>query len=196
MCTINKKIHASERGQIYTKKQACYVIDLGQTFQVLLGEDWLMTERADLSYHSNTCTIHPGDRTMKFIPVPSQDRSQQSSHPLINAVQLRRLTRKGLTCFVVNIIDSGVHLSPTPKHDSDHKEHEPYSGDSHETPIVIPDDISAHMRDTIQKHNKVFQVRKGLPPDRGISHVIPLIPGSVPALSPIQHGRGRRTASR
>jgi len=181
ICTIHIKMHASERGQIYTKKQSCYVIDLGQAFQVLLGEDWLMSERADLSYNSNACTIHSGDRTMKFMPIQCQDRSLQSSHPLINAVQLRRLTRKGLTCFVVNIIDSGVHLSPTPEHDTSHENHEM---DTINVPMEIPNDLSVHMKETLQKHKTVFQIRKGLPPDRGISHVIPLIPGSVPAYRP------------
>jgi hypothetical protein len=40
------------------------------------------------------------------------------------------------------------------------------------------------MTTVLEKHKNVFKVRYGLPPDRGISHVIPLIPGAKPAYRP------------
>jgi hypothetical protein len=48
----------------------------------------------------------------------------------------------------------------------------------------VPDHVTAEVRRLLLEYHTVFDKPPGLPPEREVAHVIPLIPGSVPVYTP------------
>ena len=166
----------------YTRTITTYVVELGEDHDIILGNDWLVREKAELSYLHNICVLHPGGG--ESIPIPirkSGSKSQPSNTSPISVLQAKRLQRKGAKLFMVNVIDTGV--TPYPSTD---EYDDPVSSATDPAPsgtggtVGFPTDISTKVRSVLNKYQRLFVKRQTFPKDQGIEHVINLEPGTKP----------------
>ena len=107
-CTIYIRIHGNQRGHMHSSKISCFVVDLGDSFDVILGENWLKRERAELSYNNNVCRLFSDHRTIELAPLTRVEIDAEKCSPFLTAVQVKRHLRKGGRCFIVNVVDSAT----------------------------------------------------------------------------------------
>jgi hypothetical protein len=156
------------RIQGFSFQQKFHVMDLGENLQVILGDDWLLANKAHLFYDTRTCTVE-GKKQRRFTLTPMEGDSldERSNAPIVNAAQLRRCLKKGYQVTWVRVVDSGV-ASPT---------------------IVqrLGDiECSAPMKEVLLDLQDVFTEQFNCPPERpGITHRIQLEPGAKPPFRPI-----------
>ena len=178
-CRVNIKMRSTSKGVIYSRQIDAHVVELGDEQDILLGEDWLLHEKVDLSYRNQECVLHPGGGEPISIPIrkPSKEKSKDTSP--ISMLKAKRLQRKGAKLFMVNVIDTGV----TPMASTDFVEMDEFDvippGNLPET-VKFPDGISTKLKAILHKYERLFIKRKTFPKDQGIEHVINLEPGTKP----------------
>ena len=176
-------------------KIRCLVADLGSSWDLIVGQPWLLEHRAELSYNRLDAAVHKGSRRIVLRcgssdGVAALDPSDPSSVavgsvPVLSAVQMNRLlTEPGHRIFAVHVAAAKVSQS---------------SGASPGAALAaVPHD---GVRQVLLDFADRFpdDLPPGLPPDRGVSHTIPLEPGSRPVhrsmyrLSPSEKAEVERT---
>ena len=172
-CEVHLRIPTQEKGVFYKKKVPCFELDLGSDHHIILGDNWLCEEHAQLDYGTRSVHLHQKKLTLLLTPPLIQDEPKSV---LLSAIQMRKVLSKSrgtpLRCFLVTVTDPKVAV--TGRHASS------LSSDEQVVIDAIPNHVSPKVREIIQRYHKRFSGRKGPPPDRGIGHVINEVPGSNP----------------
>lgn len=162
-CTVYIRMPSKHSGSAYVNKLTCLVVDLGADHDIILGQDWLLKTGAELSFAKRVCTlVHSG---LVLTPIPKQQIKTLKT-PLLSVTQVKRALSKGARCFTVHVVATDTSVPPTT------------------FASKLPEHISPAVRTALEKYESVFATPQGLPPDRGIHHVIPEIPGAKPHYRP------------
>lgn len=138
----------------------CYIIDMQQQFDLILGDTWLRKEKAHLDYNLLTCTVHKKGLALTLFP----DKQEQSAPPsvhalLLNNVTLRRHLKRSARAFMVRVTDSGTLCQSV--------------------------SASPPIQSLINEFQDVFSPISELPPVRDTGHTIPLEPGAKAPFRPM-----------
>ena len=173
----NHKCKVSIRIGEYRDTIWVHLLDLGDTEQLILGDDWLTTVKASLQYGSKTCTCTKGVRTFTLRQV--EDKPQPAKNPVLTAMQLRRHIRSGGKCYEVHVVDDGI----TPVQQPTAWEEGPDWMRS--VPACSPE-----MTTMLKEFYQVFQPVHKCPPKRDHlgdpQDVITLEPGAKPHFRPLR----------
>ena len=150
--------------QSYHGNEGFLVLPLEAGYDVLLGTPWLTAYDANLKHLNESGGLHSvkirkGDRSITLNCDRQVPRTPaQLSCIQISAVQLGRLCKKSLPCFTVMVTAN-----------------DPGMPDSFTVDVATEGLMSAaKLKNLLEKHKSVFAPIKGLPPDRGVGHTIPL----------------------
>lgn len=217
-CTVYLRIPAKRRGSFYVQKVKCLEVDMGSTFSVILGDDWLRREKVDLLYNTAECVLHRAG--LQLVPIskvrqpkahpsaeapqvhadeaeappasPDPDNGEPARElPLLSALQARRVLFEATKAkdpdtywFMVSVVDD--HVSPhVPEATGEAEPSSPHGPEERDTILQsLPGHVHPSTKAILTKYWHRFAARKGLPPDRGISHLIPEEPGSKPVYRP------------
>ena len=202
------------RIQGYKGKIKAYVLDtLVEGFDMILGDSWLDECRALLDYRRRCAVVRMGTRQATLWPqwlgsTPVVDRTatpagrldahagsqagrQAHAHAapmLLSAMQMKRAVRKAgardehLFLVHVKVADDKAADACTTTRVESHPGPAGPSGSDGDG-LVPQHKIEA----LLEKYKDVFpdELPPGLPPDRGIGHTIPLIPGAKPPSRPL-----------
>ena len=80
-------------------------MDLGGEGRIILGDDWLVTNKATLNFETKVCTLSKGSNIFTLSQVQSPSQTQ---NPVLTAMNLRRHIAHGGHCFMVHVVDSGI----------------------------------------------------------------------------------------
>ena len=178
-CKVHIRMRSTLKGISYSQIIETHVVELGDDHDILLGEDWLLLEKADLSYRNQECILHPSGGEPIPIPIRKPIIKLSPDTSPISLLKAQRLQRKGAKLFMVNVIDTGVTpMASTDLVEMDDLEAIP-PGNLPES-VTFPDDISHRVKAVLHKYKRLFIKRKTFPKDQGIEHVINLEPGSKP----------------
>jgi len=159
--------HASSQCTPYINIQGhrarvtCFIIDMQQQFDIILGDTWLSAVKANIDYASNTCTVQKKGQKFKLHPeieaIPSAIPSTIHSM-LLNHIAVKRSVRKGAKVFAVQV-----------------------------KPSATADAVQASppLQALLQEYKDVFTPISELPPIRDTGHTIPLEPHAKPPFRPM-----------
>ncbi len=151
-CTPHIKI------QGHGTRVTCFIIDMQQQFDIILGGTWLTAVGTNIDFASNTCTVKKKGQQHRLHP-DSKSADQPVTHPanihslLLNHISVKRSVRKGARLFMVKVADSGAAESVQ---------------------------ASPPLQTLIKEFEDVFAPISKLPPVRDTGHTIPLEPGAKP----------------
>ena len=168
-CLVHMKL-LSNNHKHHKHTVKCYVVPLGADHDMILGQDWLLQVGAELSFATKQCRLTDGS-VFHTIPIPKPLPNTPLRHSLLSFAQAKRHARKAVTCFTVQVLPNNTVEPPTVT-----------TSDDFET--KIPSTLSPATRALLLKYRSIFGNRTGPPPDRGIGHMIPEIPGSKPVYVP------------
>jgi hypothetical protein len=177
-CHINILMPARNNATYHLRRQHCLVVELGDDHDIILGQNWMRAEGAVISFPDQTCCIQRKDLILEFITDTPSTANDTVSVPRITAIRAKRDIQKGAKFYhvrVSNTPDSGT--LPTPPQPREQSEYGLVEED-------VPDHVTAEVRRILLEYHVVFDKPPGLPPEREVAHVIPLIPGSVPVYTP------------
>jgi 8-oxo-dGTP pyrophosphatase MutT (NUDIX family) len=169
---------------------------------LILGDEWLTRQKCHLDfedkslwfYHHGNKVVLPSlgriaetqNNTSPHLAYCKANRAGVTTVPILTAHAASRAARKGAKMFVVAVrkgqpvCDSdGLPMSDLPSQPEKHLQ--PLVGAIHASATSIPSDLVAQdvLDAVLLKYADVFaELPPGLPPDRGISHTIPLLPGA------------------
>lgn len=162
--------------QRYSQRLDCTVIDMPDSYDVILGNDWLVAHHATLLMARQRCELlHKGTRVVLQAAAethpsegeePADDAVPTEVHT-ISALQMKRAVRKGcqpLLVLVKAVMESDTQMD---------------SGDIGVIPQPQLDRLLAEYADVFPNE------LPGLPPDRPVSLTIPLQPGTRPISRPM-----------
>ena len=90
--------------QQYTGTLSCFVVELADAYEVILGEDWLSKHAATMSYKHKCCVIDKGSQRYNLVPDGGSAESAPSgstSFAPVTAIQANRALTHGCTGFLV-----------------------------------------------------------------------------------------------
>lgn len=154
----------------------CWVVKLDEGFSLILGEPWLKHHGAVLNFGTGSCALWKGSRKVTLAPdhtASAGDKGVADSVPrYLSAVQVKRALRDGCDSFLVSVS----------KVDESQEDVTSGSGGTEASSSGLKP-VSEWVQDNID----VFpaQLPDGLPPERGVGHTIPLMPGSEPTFGPM-----------
>ena len=146
----------------------CFLLDLQQQFDVILGDTWLRQSKALLCYETHTCTVRKKGMQIVLTPSEPEEHVSNASFSLLNGAQLRRALRSSNRVFMVNVQESNAEKL----------------SDKSPAPPAHPE-CSAAVQQLLHEYKEVFEPISSLPPDRGNGHTIPLEPGHKPPSRPL-----------
>jgi hypothetical protein len=156
------KVHVNI-GQ-YFGTVTCIVVDLPDGFDMILGEPWLVTHKAELRYATKTAVVRKGNKKIT-IRASAPDGKPQVPKPvtsrMLSFTQVKRAARKGERLFVAFVSKA----------------------DGDETNInTEPLDPSSLTKHFLDKYKDVFpaELPRRLPPKRKVAHTIPTQEGAIP----------------
>ena len=192
------KTSARLQFQSHASSPVFYVLRaLPADYDLILGESWLKQHQATLSYDGvPACLVTKGNKRISVPALNFDDSSppgqiptgqlsvsstrhqsspatpevnDQPPMPILSALQFKRAVRKvRKRLFMVLVTPQS-----SPEH-SDATEHQ--SSSSSCSSSTVPD-----LQKILDKYKSIFEeIPDGLPPDRGIPHLIPLQPGAQP----------------
>ena len=176
--------------QSCTGSETFLVLPLSEGYDVLLGKSWLSTYDTDLQHSAHkgglkTIKLRKGSRSITLVcDKVAPDPNAPVSCVTVSAIQLKKLHKKGLPCFTVLVSRSDPDASEQSSIDAAASE-----------PESLDDNLmaTAKLESLLEKHKLVFEPIKGLPPDRGAGHTIPLHANQKPPfhspyrLSPLEN---------
>ena len=167
--------------QGYSAHISCTVTDLPHQFDMILGNSWLQSHRAVLDWNSHTCCIQRGARRYSLqCTNPSSAVEQPAITPGARTIpltlaQVKRFLKKGCESFHINVKPSNDSALEVPL--------SPPSGNFAPRGPDEPDSVQPLIEEF--KHLFPLRLPKGLPPDRGLGSVIPMIPDAMPKSRPL-----------
>ena len=175
---------ASHGRHKYKRRVTAYVLPgLPSDQDMILGNDWLKWERVDLSYQTNTCVLHRAGVVMHPTKITKAELNNRVE--TITEQEATLLVMNGARCFVVSEVDANNPLARLRLHEPNGlAEAEDYPPSEPLTEADIDPHVSSEIRSLLMEYKDVFATPHGLPPDRGIEHVIQEIPGSSPVYRP------------
>ena len=192
-CDVWTRIKGIRNGA-YQGKVRCYVVDLGGDLDMILGQDWLLRERAELSYHTKRVTLQKCGVVLK----PLYKSPLASGPPLLSAMAMRRELRRAEKWFVINVVDDKAS-GFVPQAESPPPNTSPAPANAPGPPsFEVPASVSPEVGQILTEFSSVFGKRSGLPPDRGIAHLIPEEPDAKPRfkhpyrLSPLEEAEAEK----
>jgi hypothetical protein len=105
---------AQHNATYHARRLHCLVVDLGEDHDIILGQNWMRTERAVISFPDQTCFIQKKDLVLECIKTtPSSNDS--CSIPRITAIRAKREIQKGARCLHVRVFHTmDGEQTPTP----------------------------------------------------------------------------------
>jgi transposase InsO family protein len=167
-CKVHLKIFSDERGsKAYVGKVPCFLIDLGEDHNIILGQDWLQQEEAVMTFKTNSCQLM---KRGGLLLTHNSHSEEQEKHirPTLSAARTLKAVANG--CALLHI---QLQAMPGPPPEGPKNAGIPEQ-------VELPEGISTQVRHILQKHAAVFGKREGLPPDRGTFLTIPEMPGATP----------------
>ena len=157
-CTAPLKL----RFQRHTSNVVCFVVDMLQQYDLILGDDWLVKHKAKMDFATRACYIFKHGIRHTLPCAPRQTTPPPSADTLIlNATQVARLHRQMVSPRTFSVM---VRTSK-----DENNNHAP----------------SLSVQHLLQEYPEVFEPRTTLPPKRNIAHTIPLEQGHKPPFRPI-----------
>ena len=181
-CTVRLKLGSQAR----TYEIKAFVIDaLIPGVDFILGQDWLAKNKVKLDFENMTCTVNGQSHTPieskkdQAGPTPeeticfcTQALYTATTTPTMGWKQAKRALQKGAkgTLLLVRENEEG-RVSITSEQDGTPV----YISTAQADPTMVPKD---QLDAILTEYKDVFAEPTELPPDRGLGHVIPIIPGS------------------
>ena len=148
---------------------ACYVTELSEPFDVtvILGSSFLSEHLAVMLFETGTCTLKRGHKQYTLHSASNAVNASENTEQDSDVSKLVMSVAQAKRCIKADSKSFMVMVSTVDQTDSDAK---------HTMNPELAEQITALQ----QQYNTVFAEPSGLPPDRGIEHVIPLLPDSQP----------------
>ena len=146
---------------------ACYVTELSEPFDVILGSSFLSEHLAVMLFETGTCTLKRGHKQYTLHSASNAVNASENTEQDSDVSKLVMSVAQAKRCIKADNKSFMVMVSTVDQTDSDAK---------HTMNPELAEQITALQ----QQYNTVFAEPSGLPPDRGIEHVIPLLPDSQP----------------
>ena len=181
--------------QRYKALLRCHVVDLATSLDLVLGNDWMVTHQCHLHMAEQRVTLISGGRaiTLTQPSVTKDDRahteqSQNDTVELLSHMQAKRILRKQQRHFLVMVRAADTDLLANATNDT--SSNSEFTVD--ELAAQVADNPDGCKRENVikllQKHSGAFARSLDflkLPPEREVSHSIPLIPGARPVFKPM-----------
>ena len=168
---ITGKVQLRIRIQHFSAMIWCFVTELCADFDVILGNSFLTEHKTILDFKHHTVSLTRDGKKYKLKAGYADKNAGKKL--LLNSAQARRSIKNGCDSFLVllNAVQAGT---------ADDTSH----ADTSHTDTVIPVAAESDLADIIaslrQEFADIFEPPTGLPPDRGVEHVVSLLPGSQP----------------
>ena len=172
------KVKLKVKLQHFTALVPCFVTELCQDFDLILGNSCLTEHKAVLNFGSNTVCLFRNDKLYKLKGAATEtvksschfDEFDSSKH-LLNCAQASRLIRNGCDSYLVVLNSLQTETVATGQTAG--------RADAGQTDVRHPEtELSDSIASLQHDYADIFEAPTGLPPDRGIEHVIPLVPGA------------------
>lgn len=179
--------------QRYKALLRCHVIDLATKLDLVLGNDWMVTHQCQLYMAERRVTLISGGRAITLAQTAAKgvsahtEQTQNDKVELLSHMQAKRILRKQQRHFFVMVRAADNNL-PANANDID------------SNPEFTVEELAAQVADNpqgckredviqlLRKHSGAFAKSLDflkLPPEREVSHSIPLKPGSKPVFKPM-----------
>ena len=146
----------------------CYVTQLASPYDLILGNSFLTECRAVLDFHTKTCSVSRDGKQYILTPAACADNISAVTESvssaslatipvekcILNTAQARKSVKQGCQYFVVAV--NAVKTVSANEASS----------------AATPSALAAEIATIKQEFKDIFADPSGLPPDRGISHVI------------------------
>jgi len=165
------------------------VTDLCDEFDLILGNSFLAAHKAVLNYERHCISLTRDGRkySLKAVRQSSAtvadsvdsvgDESVSASKLILNFAQATRCIRNGCESFFVlvhnNVADPAADDHTVIDDDDDE------CTDGQDNRTAVPE-LAEHIAASRRAYADVFAEPSGLPPDRGVEHVVPLVPDAQP----------------
>ena len=147
--------------QQYQSQVSCLVIKLSDSFDLILGDNWLNKHKAHIDYDSKACILHKGNKKITIQSVVTSKKKFMSQDNMLSALQFKRAVKKGCTPLLIHLKDV--------------QNKEPSSR--------LENNLIGSL---VKEYEDIFQpIPAGLPPVREMAHTIPLEEGHKPPFRPI-----------
>ena len=173
-CMVNLRLPAPDSRSYHKQTICCYVVSLGADHDMILGQNWLIEVGAELSFATKICRLVPTRVVLRPIQTPVIPGTQSTlQNMLLSFAKAKKQMRNAIKCFQVQVmpVNSKSNLVSVSTETTDFVKQ-------------IPADLSRASRMLLLKYQRIFGKRTGPPPDRGIGHLIPEVPGSKPVFVP------------
>jgi hypothetical protein len=143
----------------YSGTVKMHVLDLASDFDIILGNDWLNSVKAQIDYESKCVRVRNSQKIMLTNVSEIKLITKEDEQPLLSAMQVKKLLKKEKVIGQLLLVNV---FSP--------------DGTKHASGYDRPG-----IKQLIEEFSDIFEeIPPGLPPRRNITHSIPLIPGSKP----------------
>lgn len=147
---------------------SCQVLDM-PGFDIILGDDWMSLRRVHLDFGTRSAFAYiRGKRhTMRSAAakLPLGDGKEKPPGLLLTALQVKRVMRKKTRSFLVQVKPSDAVNYKVAS-----------AVEAHAQGVLSTEQLDAILRE----YEDVFADLKDLPPERRVTHLIPLEPGARP----------------
>jgi hypothetical protein len=170
-CTCKIKL------QQHTSVTPVYACALNDSFDVVLGDDWLTEHRAYLDFGSKTCVLQQGQKQVTISSTKGPATKLLDDSFILSASQLKSVLKQGAYIYLVFIdsVEPTDHQSRAQLNAYRVGEHGNYAIDRPE-----PDRLLNRYKDVFPDELPRLQIV-----DRAVPHTIQLEPGSKPPCRPI-----------
>ena len=185
-CTLSLKI------QSFRTQVTVFVMDLAPRFDIVLGDDWLTANGAEMSFKDRVCMVHKAGRRLRLYP------HEHSALGVISGSQVRRAlrnnrywkriaTRVGSPDSMRDPFLVHVRMEPTAAKPPEGEKPPPKPWSPTE-PLELPPHLTPQERVVLEAHKSVFNEdtdNRPLPDFEAGEHVIELEPGHKPPFRPM-----------
>ena len=157
----------------------CFVTDLCQDFDLILGNNFLLSHKAVLDFGHHTVSLVRDRKLFKLKGATGATEPDDSDlfdevyrgKQFLSCAQASRCVRNGCEAHLVFVSAMQTETATV-------------SGSHAESSCAVNStetDLAGSIASLQHEYADIFEPPTGLPPDRGIEHVIPLLPGAQPS---------------